>query len=280
MVQYSHFRELARLITVSDICSPFIASFNAAQLVADVFVEWAVDLCGERRLDPMDQIALVEGTEGVEGWLGYDMLLTEKRLYECMGQIRPNSILSADTSLIDAVAAFSESSHPFFFILKGNQFVGWLAYAHMHKPPLRLCLFAMLINLERMLLDAVSIFPRESVELLSPGRISKAREIYALRKYGYNEQGEEFDSKLLECMTIADKFGVARKLTSLKEAVPCLGNSELCGYVERLRNEIAHPGLEERSSALLTRERLWHFIEWAETFESELQEFLKQPRRL
>jgi len=138
----------------------------------------------------------------------------------------------------------------------------------------------MLINLERMLLDALLLFPTESVKLLSQGRLSKAREIYALRKYNYNKEGQAFNAKLLECTTIADKIAIARKLSTIREALPCLGNSKQCSYVERLRNEIAHPGLEEKSSALLPRERLWLFIEWAETLESELQEFLEQPRRL
>lgn len=278
MILSSHFRRLAHLITVTDIYSPFIATFNATRSVADVSEEWSVDLCGERELDPMDQIALVESNNSVEGWIGYDMLIADKRVSECMEQISPDAILSADTSLIDAVAAFAEISHPFFFILKGNHFIGWLSYTHLHKPPLRLCLFAMLINLERMLLDAVLLFPKESVKLLSQGRLRKSQEIYALRKYNYNEEGQPFNANLIECTTIADKIAIARKLSIIRKAIPCLDNSKQCSFVERLRNEIAHPGMEEKSSALLPREKLWLFIEWVETLESELHEFIEQPR--
>jgi len=225
----------------------------------------------------MDQIGLVETDGKIEGWLGHDMLDGDRgAVSECLEQITPDAIMTGDTSLVDAVVAFSKTSRPFFFILKGNQFVGWLSYEHLHKPPLRLCLFAMLINLERVLLDLALLSPSESVSLLSPGRLGKAKETYSIRHYSYSEHGEPYHSKLLECTTIADKIAIAKKLTKRRQVIPTLNDNKLCKYIERLRNEIAHPGLQERSSELLAREDLWPFIEWAETLESELQEFLKE----
>lgn len=274
----SHFRQLAHLITVEDICSPFIATFDAQQLAAGVFEEWGVELCGERGLDPMEQVALVEGNQKIRGWVGFDMLTSEKTISDCMEQIAPDTIMTADTPLIEAVAAFSKTQHPFFFVLRGNHFVGWVSYRDLHKPPLRLCLFALLINIERMLLDAVSLSAAESLACLSQGRLHKAKEIYALRNYRNDREGKPFVSLLLECTTLADKIAIAGKAANIRGSIPTLANRKFREAVERLRNEIAHPGSTERSSSLLTRKKLWPFIEWAEILQSELECLLNQAK--
>jgi len=278
MTSDSHFRQLAHLITVGDICSSFVATFSPTQSVEEVFIEWSVDLCAARGMDPMDQIALVEGEHVILGWVGYDMLASDKTISDCMYQIAPDTIIAADTPLLEAVAAFYGTRHPFFFVLKGNRLVGWLSYRDLHKPPLRLCLFALLLNIERMLLEAISLFAKESVGLLSEGRLNKALEIYGLRQYRMDSAGAPFPSLLLECTTIADKITIARKLASTKGAVPSLAQRTFRMTIEKLRNEIAHPGAEERSSSLLTRESFWPFIEWLELLQSELERFLGRAK--
>lgn len=272
----SHFRQLAYLITIEDICSPFLTTLDADRSVArELWEEWEIDLCLERGLDPMAQIALVERRGEIQGWIGYDMLETDRTIFDCMERIPPDMILTSDTSLVEAVAVFGTSSRPFFLVLKGNRFIGWLSYTDLHKLPLRLCLFAMLINIERLLLDVALISPQASIGFLSEGRLKKAGEIYSIRQYNYDEKGKPYNGRLLECTTIVDKILIARKFTNVREMVRTLDNAKFCAELEKLRNEIAHARLEERSSSLLTRERLWPFIEWAETLESELEEFLK-----
>jgi hypothetical protein len=278
MASISHFRELAYLVSVSDICSPFLASFEGTRTVAEVFEWWSVDICFERNLDPNEQLALVTTEGRVVGWIGFDMLEAGKQLIECMEPITPDSILSSDTSLFDAVTAFATSPNHFFLVLRGNHFIGWLSYTDLHKPPLRLCLFAMLINLERMLLEVALRSPKESVQVLPDGRKENARKVYAIRKYNYSDTGEPYESKLLECTTIIDKFTIARRTKTVLSQVPTLDNVSLCNTAERVRNEIAHPGLEEQSSDLLSRENLWQFIQWAETLESQLQKYLESAR--
>ncbi len=273
MVPSSHFRQLARLITVGDICSPFIDTIDADWSMGDVCDSWCCE-CADRNLDPMDQIALVERGGKIQGWMAFDMLESNRTVFDCMEELSPDAILSADTSLVEAVTTFCAGSHSFYMILKANKFIGWLSYNDLHKPPLRLCLFAMLINIERLILDVALLSPRESVGFLPEGRLIKAKEIYARREYKYDQEGEPFSPKLLECTTIEDKISIIRKFTNIKQAVPALGNKKFCSDVWKLRNEIAHPGLEERSSSLLTREILWPFIMWAESLESELEDFL------
>ena len=248
------------------------------RVLVDVWEEW-YDLCSNPGTDPYDQLALVACDQEIQGWIGFDMLLAVKKtMADCMERIEPNTIMTADTSLFDAVKAFSTSSQSIFFILKGNKFVGWISYTDLHKPPFRLCLFAMLINLERILLETLLVFPTESVAVLSEGRLSKAKQIYELRKYSYDDKSAPFPARLLECTTIADKIRITKKLPNIRQSLPSLAHSKWINDIEVLRNEIAHPGLQERSSSLLAREKLWPFIQWIESLESELEDFLKRPR--
>ncbi len=277
MASKSHFRELAYLVSVADICSPFLASFEGTRTVAEVFEEWSVDLCSERNLDPMEQLALVTTEGRVEGFIGFDELVAGKQLIECMEPITPDSILSSDTSLFDAVSAFAASRTHFFLVLRGNNFIGWLSYNDLHKPPLRLCLFAMLINLERILLEVALLSPKESVQALPDSRKKKALKVYAYLKHNYRKSGEPYESKLLECTYILDKFIIARRTKTVLSQVPALADAGLCKKAEWLRNEIAHAKLEEGSSDL-SRENLWQFIQWAETVELQLQKYLESAR--
>jgi hypothetical protein len=232
-----------------------------------------VDWCGDG-LDPMDQIALVEDAGRIQGWVGFDMLEPDKSVLECMEHISPDAMLTSDTSLVDAVATFCASSQPFFLVLQGNRFVGWLSYSDLHKPPLRLCLFALLLNIERLLLEVALLSPSESIGLLSKGRRRKAKDLYTTRGYRCDQEGEPYAATLLECTMIVDKLTIARKSRNVRDAVPALGKAAFCSDIEKLRNEIAHPAFRERSSYLLTREKLWRFVEWAETLERELEGFL------
>jgi len=84
MVHSSHFKQLANLITVRDICENVIAIFDAGQDVRDVFVDWW-ELCGLQGLDPMTQVALVEPNQQIIGLIGYESLKTGS-IFDCMEQ--------------------------------------------------------------------------------------------------------------------------------------------------------------------------------------------------
>ncbi|HZK93585.1 MAG TPA: hypothetical protein VFC67_05210 [Prolixibacteraceae bacterium] len=195
-----------------------------------------------------------------------------------MELITPASILSSDTSLLDSITAFETVSGPFFLILQGNQFIGWLSYKDLHKQPLRLCLFSMLINLERMLLEVALKNSKESFKKMPENRLKKAQELYKLKKFNFTQSGDYYTSNLMECTNMIDKFTIAQNTQSVVEMVPVLKNDHLCRKAEMLRNEIAHPGMEEQSSNLPNRESLWPFIQWAETLEDQLQNYLEYVR--
>jgi len=278
MASNSHFQQLAHLITVTDICTPFWATLESRSLVKDVWEEWSLDLWIERGLDPMEQMALVTDDNKIIGWIGFDMLDNEKSIHDCMELITPASILSSDTSLLDSIASFETISGPFFLILQGNQFIGWLSYKDLHKQPLRLCLFSMLINLERMLLEVALKNPKGSFQNLKENRIKKAQELYKFKNFNFTQSGDYYISKLMECTNMIDKFTIAQHTQNVVEMVPALKNQHLCRKAEMLRNEIAHASIEEHSSKLLNRDSLWPFIQWAESLEEQLQNYLESTR--
>ncbi len=265
----SHFLKLAYLLTVGDVCTPFLHSFDGAQSTNVVWEEWSIELCGVKGLDPTEQIALVTKNGKIEGWIGFDMLNADKLLIECMEVIKPDAIITSATPLVSAAKTFSESSHLFFLILHENRFKGWLSYENLHTTSFRFCLLAMLITLEKNMLDAILSHPNESAKCLSEGRLIRAKEVYKNRNYNYNDQREPYMSKLLECTTFIDKFTILQKLMKkevIKE-VPALDDKKFCKIAEKLRNELAHPGLEEQSSKILSREIFSSFLKWIEFVE-------------
>lgn len=270
----SHFHQLARSITVSDIYTPFLTSFENNKFASDVSDEWVMDLCGEKDLDPNEQISLVTQKNKVIGWIGFDMLEHGKTIRECMDTITPESIMSSDTSLFDAINAFANGSSHFYLVLHGNQFIGWLSYQNMHKPPLRLCLFSILINIEKMLLEILLKNPQEAINCLPEGRIEQVKNNYKLRNNKSKENKEYYNSKLLEYTNLEDKFYIAQQTKSLCQKMTLLQDDNLCKLARKLRNEVAHPVIKEHSSKLLSRDKLWPFIQWADKLELQLHNYL------
>ena len=138
----STFKALSQLISVNDICEPFISEFDKSQSVESIWEEWSIDLCHEKALNPMEQIALVKSDQRIIGWIGFDMLDSSKTLYECMEPIRGDILISSDTPLLDAIHIVCRKNDSIYLVLKRNRFIGFLDYGHFHKLPFRMCLFA------------------------------------------------------------------------------------------------------------------------------------------
>src|ERR1035437_6253571 len=114
----STFKALSQLISVNDICEPFIGEFDSSQDVGEVCEEWSVD-CFDKGLDPMDQIALVKQKGKIGGWIGYDMLEASKILYECMEPISGNILISSETTLLEAITTVNNGDNSIYLVLKG-----------------------------------------------------------------------------------------------------------------------------------------------------------------
>jgi hypothetical protein len=280
MKKTSQFRQLASSVTVSEICTPILAYFDVNQTGEEIWEEWNIDLCDEKGLDPAEQLCLVVDRGKYVGWLDYiiEHKSMKLKLREFMYPITPDLIISSDISLFNTVKVFDANQSAFYLVLKEHDIIGWVTYSDLHKPPLRLCLFAMLINIEKLILSIAMQKPAESFSLLTMQRQEKAKKVYITRQYKFEGVDDFYYSKLLECTTLADKFTFLRKSKIKVKHFPSLLKEEYCKLAERLRNEITHPSYHEQSSNLLTRENLWPFIQWAESLEGELEVYLEKTK--
>lgn len=266
------FRELANLVKVGDVFSPFIGQYERTQSVGEVSDDWWVR-CGEEGIDPMDQIGMVVDNGKPEGLVAFEDLMADKQLSECMSPISPTAVMSADTPILEAVKAFANATPYFYAVLRGNTFIGWLSYEDIHKLPFRLCLFALLISTEKAALDVLQRDPKQAISRLRDGRVIHAQEIYRQRGYRKDEQGKEHAGLLLDCTTFVDKFQIILRSENLKSKLPALSR-DFANVAEKLRNEIAHASQGQKSSVLLKRESLLPFIESAVKLQEQLLELL------
>lgn len=271
----STFDKLSQLISVNDICESFIGVFDNSQNMSNVWEEWSVDLCDEKALDPMEQIALVKSNQKIVGWIGYEDLDPSKTLYECMEPIRGDILISSDTPLLDAIHIVCKNNNYLYLILKQNQFIGWLTYGHFHKLPFRMCLFALLIDLERMLLELTKSNPTLFLRNLNDNRLDKAKKIYKNRGFSLNKENKEFDSKLIECTEFCDKFIMLRKNPIIVQKCPNIIN-KFRNTAEDIRNYVAHPKEEKSELLPIKKEKLIPFIEWAKELQKQLDDYIKQ----
>lgn len=274
----STFEELSKLIMVSDICESFIGEFDKSQSVESVWEEWIQDLCGET-LDPMDQFALVKSNQKTIGWIGFeDLDSSKKTLWECMETIRGNILISSDTSLLDAIHIICRRGEPIYLVLKGNKFIGWLHYDHFHKLPFRMCLFALLIDLERILLEIIKYNPTLFLRNLNGNRLDKAKKIYKNRGFSLNKESKEFDTKLIECTAFCDKFVMLREDSVIVKKFPSI-NNKFGNKAEKIRNDIAHPKGEKSGALPIKKEIFIPFIEWAEELRQQLDKYVQINNR-
>jgi len=271
----STFEKLSQLISVNDICESFIGIFDDSQNMSNVWEEWSIDLCDEKALDPMEQIALVKSNQKIVGWIGYEDLDPSKTLCECMEPIRGDILISSDTPLLDAIHIVCKNNNYIYLILKQNQFIGWLKYGHFHKLPFRMCLFALLIDLERMLLELTKSNPTLFLRNLNDNRLDKAKKIYKNRGFSLNKESKEFDSKLIECTEFCDKFIMLRKNPIIVQKCPNIIN-KFRNTAEDIRNYVAHPKGEKSELLPIKKEKLLPFIQWAEELRQQLDEYIKQ----
>ena len=266
--------KITSILTVKDVLRPFEIKLPPNQPIADSY-DKVMEFCIDNDLDPMDQIAIVEENGKKLAWIAFEDMITDKSVRECMQPFRSDIIISSNTSIIDAIKIFCTNDEGTYFILEGKELIGYIFYVDFHKPPVRLALFASLLNLEELMLKIIKINARSSIRLLPQKRIEKAIEIYKLRRYKLNEEGKPYNSSLLDCTAMIDKFIIIRKLPQVVERFPYLSNKNMQKKAERLRNEIAHPSEIEQSSVILTKKDLWQFINWLDESIKELDKFLE-----
>ncbi len=267
----SAFKTICELISVNDICEPFISEFDVTQDVGDVSEEWAVDLCGEKGLDPMDQIALVKSGQKVIGWVSFDMLHGSK-LNDCMDPINGDLLITSETSLLYAIYKICASDDAIFFVLEKDKFSGYLQYDHFNKTPFRISLLSLILELEKTMMETLKMKPAHYVGMLSTGRFDKAKDFYKRRQLNLDKNAIEYCSGLIDCTTLIDKFNMLKKDMTVVKYCPEIKN-KFVNKAEVIRNDIVHPKNEILNSLPIEKEKLIPFIDWVDDLQQQLRLF-------
>lgn len=270
----STFKVLSELINVNDICEPFLGEFDGSQDAQELSADW-MEICCDQGLDPMEPIGLVKRNQKIIGWICFEDLESPKTVYECMDLISGDILISSSTSLLEAIHLYCRGDSYIYLVLKGNQFIGFLNYSHFHKLPFRLCLFALLMDLERAMLKITKSKPTSFLKNLTKGRLDCAERIGGFRGLSLNEENKVFDYNLVDCTMFIDKFTMLSKNPEIVQQCPNI-NSKFIKKAEKIRNSIAHP--EGKQSVLLPIERkeLLPFIKWIEELQLQLDYYIKR----
>ena len=263
---------IASLVTVRDIFTPFIASFDTNRPVEDVWQEW-MELSIESECSPMNQFALAVSDGKPVGILAFEDLDAGKVLSTCAREIRLDMLVTEDTPLAQAARMFAEHEAYFFVVIRGNEFVGWLSYHDLYKLPFRLCLFAALLSIEERMLSVIQKEAARCLSRLSKGRQDAARKLYHLRGFKLDELGHEEPRQLVTCTTFIDKATMIQQSHWIK-AVPAASERKWMNLAERVRNKLAHPSPDEGSFPLVDRKKFGGFLTWLERLGEQLAAIL------
>jgi len=258
------------MITVRDISRKIFGKFEITNSSNEVFDRWYEDTADSGE-NPMNQIALATNSGRVVGWLGLDMLVTNKCIGECIDLVTPEMIMAAGTPLLEAAKAFATTDQHLFFTLEDNSLSGWLCYDDLFKLPFRLCLFSLLLGVEQLATDICKLQPGKSLNALSSGRLEKAKKTYSDRGFRRDQNGNESELELLDCTMFSDKIRILRKLFTRE--VPAASDS-LFDFAECIRNDLAHPRDEDVIAVKLKRDKLLPFIEWSENVQKQMEQVL------
>lgn len=273
MLGTSELSQIASLVTVRDICEPFIGKFDANRPAAEVAEEWSIELCVDSC--PLDHLGLVLRDGRAIGIVDFSDLENGKILSECAEPIALGALITEDTPLVKAAEMFADHADYFFVVIRGNELVGWLSYHMLHKLPFRLCLFAALLGLEEKMLRCVLLEPEVALSKLS------ADQTRQLRGRLQKRHPIQRDDLKREVIAMAALTGFTQKATCLagcREVVRCcpsISEKQWRDLTIEVRNALAHPDTERHFAMLVERGRFAAFMDWLGRIDREITAFLE-----
>lgn len=292
---------MAELVTVGDVCGEILTTFDEQTRISDAASIWQ-ELCLDRvPSDPLAYVSLVSKQGKVVGWLDFSDLVAEPvrtdSVEACMTNITVDSLITAETPLIEAVKHFDSHSPFCFLVIKETAIVGCLSYQDVLSIPFRSCLFAMLLSIEQ---ESLSIAQTDAALAVSKLKddVRKRLEGRIKKKLSPGQPlnpswiiGQASFFELLNVLKTCSK--TKKRLSSLTASytknhrVLKAGGAEekqeqklRVGQAVDLRNALAHPSEPWRFSQLLPKEDLKAFISWLTEFEGQLVEFLALGNKL
>lgn len=267
---------MARLVLVRDLQAPLGPQLDAEQSASDAS-DTLNEASVEQGYDPMARISIVVRKRNIIGWTGFDMLVADKKVCECIDPIQASSVLSADTTALEAVEIFGSTSHHFFFVLHHNRVTGTLHYGDLFSLPVKLCLFALTLDLEDSALRLALIWARDSWQCLTEERRKRGEAVYELRyKHSPHSEGGPYD-QLLGCTTFCDKGNILKKCGLVPE-ISGKKIDSIFSRAERVRNSCAHTNPDNTGNmALVERADLCQFIEEIQRAIGLIESMLETP---
>jgi hypothetical protein len=273
------FEQVASSLTVKSICGQLGPKIPAGSTLADL-----EELLPE--VDPDAQPYPVTDSEGeLKGILWFEDLWHLESMEddapasvdELTEHIEPKSLLSSETTILDAVKLFGAKLNRFYYIVHGNDVVGVLRYHDLFRPLGRLAFLAIALEIEDLALrlcQAKSI--RQCCFLsLADKRKSKAIELFGLRyerEPKLKPDGSFRDiSELIECTHLVDKANMIWK----QKLIAAATRADTLGFFQQLkdiRDRCAHPGGD---TALISQQKLADFVASAKSMRSKLCEAMQ-----
>ena len=195
-----------------------------------------------------------------------------------MDRPEPWQFLSSATTILEAVRLFTrEFSATCFYVIHGNQVVGFLRYGNLFRPVGRLAFLALALEIEDQALKLCQHQPfRDAAwQSISDNRRCKAIELFRQRYACEPEQPRDI-YKLIECTQLSDKAVMIWKTKMISAAS---SRSELLRFFEQLRgirDQCAHA--QSPGSDLISIHKLSEFIDDAANMRKRLNELLLNHR--
>lgn len=195
-------------------------------------VEWTRD----------DSVFLVRDGSRIHGYLIFDDEVYEAEPSGDVGSkakpIKCDMLVTSSTPLLDLVPLFEE--RPFYFVIDRNEITHVVWFGDVDKPPMRLCLFSLCLELESEILRELE-FHRDGIDHFLK-KLPKDRRCKAKKVCKQNGRKQTPDN-LLMSTNFADRHRMLRADPKTYDSLPFESRNKAHRFfnrVERVRNQIAH----------------------------------------
>ena len=275
----SIFEQVTSSLTVMSICGSVGPEISAGTLLSDLENFVASD--EYQNFDPfIDPCPVANANGDLVGILDFGDYaeldpLDDPFVDDVMHLLAPWQFLSSSTTVLDVVELFPRTTNQPFYIIHGNQIVGYLLYRHLFHPAGRLAFLALALEIEEQALRLCQHpqFREGAWKALSENRRGKAIEIFR-RRYGCEPHPRKEIDKLIDCTQLVDKATIIWKM---KLTSPASSRSELLGFFENLRkirDLCAHPQRSSSDDDLIPKQRLSEVVSNAKSMRDRLSDAL------
>jgi hypothetical protein len=237
------FSQIASFITARGIQKPLAVHAEADQNAYRAYLE---RLSGdEEGIEKVDRISLViDGHEPIGWWWPYEEDVQEgdtKTVSDCMTPITCAMLVSGDAKYLELADLFAQQSSRFlYFVLEGTKITGTVSFGDLFCPLGRLCLFSLVLHLEKEAEELCKHKAETCFNVLSEGRQEKAHEVLAkcFASSKHNSGVEKYRG-LIESTTFIDKG----KMLGKAQLINNKSRNEIesvFAAAEKVRNSCAH----------------------------------------